>query len=191
MVNNPQTPANTLPFHAHFRRINWRQEYLHIAALFMTACFVAPWMSLTVNYFIDISLVSCLGLTAAHLTTSMILVRILIHRRVTGSLILMSISLLMWVAAGITILLTPSLARAYGNRDDLALIDLFTIDKHARVPGGPVLIVWVVYLWWRGYHLGNVYTTLVRASFIMRLGILSFLWVVISVIKRYVKVCCL
>ncbi len=161
------------------RRTNWRQEYLHLALGLMTICWLASWVTLTLNYFIEISFPTALGLSAVNLLSSLILVRWLMHNRVRGGLILASTMLMMWIAAGITILAIPTVTKAYGNGDPLSLADLFTIDQQERVPGGPIVILWVLFLWWRGYQFGMAYLTLVRTSFGMRLGILGFLWVMI------------
>jgi hypothetical protein len=80
----------------------------------------------------------------------------------------------------LTIMLLPKLAKAYGGDDPLKLAHMFHFDQQARVPVGPMLIVWVLFLWRRGVQFGNAYLTLVRASFGLRLGILSIL--VIAVI---------
>ncbi len=161
----------------HPRPYNWRQEYLHFAVLFMSASWLAGWAALSLNWFLEISLANTLGLVIVHLLTSMILVRWLLHQRRAIRTVALTILAVMWFAAGVTLLLIPSLARAYGNGDTLTLGDMFFIDEYARVPAGPLVILWVMFLWWRGYQLGSVYMTHTRASFSMRLGLLSFVWV--------------
>lgn len=158
------------------RPINWRQEYLHLAVIAMTACWMAGWVTLTLRWFIDITLAAALGITGVHLLCSMIFVRAALRRSFSDRLRLTGALALMWLAAGITALLMPALARAYGD-DALTLGSLFHIDEQHRVPAGPLLVIWVIVLWWRGYQLGAAYMTLVRASFGLRLGILSFLLV--------------
>lgn len=161
------------------RRINWRQEYLHVTLVMMSACWLAGWVALTLGYFVDITFSIALGLSVVHILTSMFFVRWMLFRRADGGLILASVSLLMWGAAAVTVLVTPALVRAYGGQDDLSLHDLFYIDDQTHVPGGPFIILWVLLLWWRGYQFGSAYLTLVRASFGMRLGILAFVWLAI------------
>lgn len=158
------------------RRINWRQEYLHLTTLLMMAFWLAPWIALTLGWFIDLPLLTALEVCIVHLLLSLILVRWLIHRRASHGLTLAALLVLMWVAAGITVLLTPSLAQTYRDQNQLELRNLFYIDQQTHVPAGPLVIFWVLYLWWRSYKLSSVYATLVRASFGMRLGILAFLW---------------
>ncbi len=174
------TPVNTTPDTGSApptrSRVNWRQEYIHLTVGLMMACWLAGWVALTLNWFLEISLATTFGLSAVHLLGSIVLVRWLLHRRTSGNLILATVALVMWIAAGITVLLMPSLARTYGGTDHLTLTALFYIDRQTRVPGGPLVVLWVLFFWWRGYQLGNVYTTLVRASFGMRLGLLGFLW---------------
>lgn len=157
------------------RRINWRQEYLHASIALMTAFWITPWITLSLNWFLEISLSGALGLSAAHLIGSTLLVRWMIHRRATSASMLLYVLVLMWIAAGFTVLVTPALMKSYGGQETLTLRDLFFFDQENRVPAGPLLIGWVLVLWWRGYQLGDTYLTLVRASFGMRLGILSFL----------------
>jgi len=159
------------------RPINWRQEYLHLAVIAMTACWMAGWVALTLRWFMDISLATALGITAAHLLVSMAFVRIAMHRSISSRLTFAGALVLMWLAAGLTALLMPSLARAYGGEDPLTLANLFRIDEQQQVPAGPLIVIWIMLLWWRGYQLGVAYMTLVRASFGLRLGILSFLLV--------------
>jgi hypothetical protein len=172
-ISNPNT---TLP---RPYRINWRQEYLHVALGLMTICWITGWVTLTLNYFIEISFPTALGLSAVNLLSSLIMVRWMMHHRASGNMILVSTMLLMWIAAGITTLAIPTVTKAYGNGDPLSLADLFTIDEQERVPGGPIIILWVLFLWWRGYQFGMAYLTLIRTSFGMRLGILGFLWVMV------------
>jgi hypothetical protein len=157
------------------RSINWRQEYIHIAIVLLTTCWLAAWITLTLNWFIDISLPTTLGLTGAHLLGSTLVVRWSLHRRLDNTFQLVIAMLVTWLAVGITLLLMPSLARAYGGNDPLTLNDLFHFDRQQRVPAGPVVVIWVLFLWWRGSQLGNAYMTVVRASFGMRLGILMLL----------------
>jgi hypothetical protein len=178
MSGNPALPDAT-PAETRHRPVNWRQEYLHLAMSLMTACWLAPWVALTLNWLIDLPSVTALEITVVHLLTSMLLIRGMIYRRTSSGLQLVVILLLMWLAAGMTVLVVPSIARAYGGQEPLHRADLFYFDERARTPGGPLVIFWVLYLWWRGYKIGGIYTTLVRASFTMRLGILSFLWLFI------------
>lgn len=161
------------------RQINWRQEYLRLTVVLMTACWIAGWVALALNVFIKISFSAALGLTAANLLGSLILVRWLVYRHTSGGLIVASVMLLMWIAAGLTLLAIPALVKAYGGKDSVKLVDLFTIDQKGRVPAGPVVIFWVLFLWWRGYQFGSTYLTLVRTAFGMRLGILALMWVMI------------
>jgi hypothetical protein len=157
--------------------MNWRQEYLHLSTALMTACWLAPWLALSLNWFVDISLAKTVGLSAVHLLASMWFIRWGLHRRMDSQIIRLITLLLMLVAALLTLLLAPSLLHAYGGEQQLGLADLFYFDRQERVPAGPILIVWVLILWWRGYQMGSVYLSLVRASFGMRLGIFSFLWI--------------
>ncbi|MBN1201214.1 MAG: DUF4129 domain-containing protein [Anaerolineae bacterium] len=158
------------------RRINWRQEYLHIAVILMTACWLAPWLALSLAYFLEIELSAALGLAVANLLASTLITRRMYHRRTDDGLQTTAILLWMWAAAAATVLVLPLLVKAYGGKDDLTLIDLFYIDRQQRVPGGPLVIAWVLFLWWRGFQLGSIYMTLVRASFGLRLGMLAFFW---------------
>jgi cbb3-type cytochrome oxidase subunit 3 len=157
--------------------VNWRQEYLHLAVILMTACWMSSWVALSLNWFLNISLSSALGLSVVHLAGSMLLVRWLLHRGTEDNLQFTTVLLAMMVAAGVTVLLMPLLARAYGSNDRLALADLFYFDRKERVPAGPLVALLVMFLWWRGAAMGNTYITLVRASFGLRLGILSILLV--------------
>ncbi|NLX10276.1 MAG: DUF4129 domain-containing protein [Chloroflexi bacterium] len=170
------SPAEARPA----RRISWRQEYLHLAVIMMTACWLAPWVALSLSWFMSIDLAAALGLTAMNLLASMLLVRWLQYRRVESRVELAMVLLMMWLAAAIVLVLMPSLARVHGSEERLALRDLFYFDPQQRVPAGPIVIVWVLVLWWRGYRLGSAYMTLVRASFGMRLGILSFFIVILA-----------
>lgn len=179
MTNTPLPLSNPNTALPRPRRINWRQEYLHLALGLMTTCWIAGWVTLTLNIFIEISFPTALGLSAVNLLSSLILVRWMLHRQMGGSMILASAMLLMWIAAGITTLALPTVTKAYGNGDPLSLVDLFTIDEQERVPGGPIIILWVLLLWWRGYQFGMAYLTLVRTSFGLRLGIMGFLWVMV------------
>jgi hypothetical protein len=176
-LERPVSPGSTLIRTSSC--IHWRQEYLHISLVIMSACWLAGWVALTLRYFVDIAFPTALGLSVVHVLISMLVVRWMLFRRLNGGLILATISLLMWLAALFTILITPALVHAYGGHGDLSLGDLFHIDEHERVPGGPIIIFWVLLLWWRGYQLGSTYLTLVRASFGMRLGILAFVWLAI------------
>lgn len=160
------------------RRVNWRQEHLHLTITLMTAFWMAGWVALSLNWFIRISLSTALGLSAVHLLASTVVVRWMVYRRAQGGTILFTVVLLMSTAAGITALLMPQLAHAYDG-GDLKLSSLFYLDREAHVPGGPIVVFWVLLLWWRGYQLGDVYMTLVRASFGLRLGLLSYLWVIL------------
>jgi hypothetical protein len=162
---------------ARHRRADWRQEYLHLAVISMTICWLAPWVALTLGRFIDLSLSSALGLTAAHLLGCWLLVRQMIRRRANSMLILAAVIFCMGIAAGGSVLVLPSIARVYGGGERLTLADLFSIDEHSRVPAGSLVILWTLFLWWRAYQMSAIYATLVRASFGMRLGILSYLWV--------------
>jgi hypothetical protein len=164
---------------ARHHRVNWRQEYLHLAIILMTACWMASWVALTLNWLIDISLSTALGLVMVHLVGSMLLVRWMLYRRVNERHIWISTLLLMGAAAVITALLTPSLAKAYSGENRLTLANLFDLNKPGRAPAGPVVILWVLLLWRRGYQLGSAYFTLVRSTFGMRLGILAFFWALI------------
>jgi hypothetical protein len=159
------------------RPVNWRQEYLHLSVVAMTACWMAGWVALTLRWFIDINLATALGISAAHLLASMAYVRVAMRRSGSSRLMFAGALVLMWVAAGLTALLMPSLARAYGGEEPLTLTRLFQIDEGQQVPAGPLMVIWILILWWRGYQLGTEYMTLVRASFGLRLGILSFLLV--------------
>jgi hypothetical protein len=158
------------------RRVNWRQEYLHLAIILMTSCWVASLVALTLNWLVEIPLSTALGLVLVHLLGSMLLVRWMLYRRIDENRIWIVILLLMCAAAVITVLLTPSLATAYGGEERLGLANLFDLNKPGRAPVGPVVILWVLFLWRRGYQLGGAYFTLVRSSFGMRLGILAFFW---------------
>ncbi len=159
------------------RPFNWRQEYLHLTVLAMTASWLTAWVALSLNWFLEISLANVLGLTAFHLFSSAVIVRVMLHYRARMGLVVSTISLLMWLAAGVTLLLLPTLARAYGDGDQLTLAELFHVDRYARLPAGPVVILWVLLLWGRGLQLTSIYMTHTRASFGMRLGLLSFVWV--------------
>lgn len=173
------TLPDAAPAETPRRPVNWRQEYLHLAMILMTACWLAPWVALTLNWLIDLPAGAALEITLVHLLASMLLIRGLIYRRASSGLQLAAILLAMWLAAGMTVLVIPSIARAYGGQEPLHRADLFYFDQETRTPGGPLVIFWALYLWWRGYKIGGIYTTLVRASFTMRLGILSFLWLFI------------
>jgi hypothetical protein len=109
----------------------------------------------------------------------MLLVRWMLHRRTNGDRLEAIILLSMWIAAGITVLLVPTLARAYDAEKPLKLVALFHPHEETGIPVGLVVIAWVLYLWWRGYKLSRGYISLARAGFGMRLGILAFLWVCI------------
>jgi len=162
------------------RPVNWRQEYLHLAVIAMSACWLAGWVALTLRWFIDISLLEALGLSAAHLLASMAFVRVAARRGVSGRLTWAGAVVFMWLAVGLTLLLMPTLSRAYGGEEPLTLGNLFQLDERQQVPAGPLIVIWIVVLWWRGYQLGSAYMTLVRASFGLRLGILSFLVVALG-----------
>jgi hypothetical protein len=181
MQSQPTAPERLEPAAAprHHRRVNWRQEHLHLAIILMTSCWMASWVALTLNWLIDISLSTALGLVLVHLLGSMFLVRWMLHRRVDEDRIWVSMLLLMCAAAVITALLTPSLAKAYSGEKHLTLANLFDLNKPGRAPAGPIVILWVLLLWRRGYQLGSAYFTLVRSTFGMRLGILAFFWALI------------
>lgn len=174
MLTNPFRTEMTSDAVSH-PPINWRQEYLHLAVILMTACWMSGWVALSLGWFLTISMPTALGLTVVHMVASMLLVRWMVYRGVNNNLQLTTTLLLTWGAAGITVLLTPALTRAYGSSERIALADLFFFDQQERTPGGPFVILWVLLLWWRGASIGNMYTTLVRASFGMRLGLLTLL----------------
>jgi hypothetical protein len=161
------------------RRVNWRQEILHLAVILMTACWMASWVALTLNWLIEISLSTALALVLVHMLGSMFLVRWMLYRRIDHNRIWIWTLVLMCAAGVVTALLTPSLAVAYSGEKRLTLISLFDPNKPGRVPAGPLVILWVFVSWRRGYQLGSAYLTLVRSSFGMRLGILAFFWVMI------------
>jgi hypothetical protein len=182
MVNDQAAPEET---DAHSlspypRRVNWRQEYLHLAVILMTASWMAPWVALILSNFIDFPLIAALQISVVNLLASMFLVRWLLYRRTSDNRIETVVILLMGIAAAITVLLTPSMAQAYDNGGPLQLADLFHASPKTNVfPAGLLVFFWVLYLWWRGYTLSDGYLTLVRASFGMRLGIVAFLWVLV------------
>ncbi|MBN2304879.1 MAG: DUF4129 domain-containing protein [Anaerolineae bacterium] len=162
------------------RPVNWRQEYIHLVVILMTAIWMAGWVTLSLKWFLTISLPTALGLTTIHLLASMLLVRWTIYRRTDVNTRIIATLLLMGAATGITILLTPALARQYDSGIRLTLGDLFHFAEEDRVPGGPAMIFWALFLWWRGAAIGHTYLTLVRASFGMRLGLLSILIVILA-----------
>ena len=174
-ANQPEPPA-TSPGH---RRLNWRQECLHLAIILMAACWMASWMALTLNWLVDMSLSTVLGLVMVHLVGSMLLVRWMLYRRIDENRIWALTLLLMCVAAAVTALFMPLLATAYDGEERLTLATLFNLKKLGRAPAGPVVIFWVLVLWRRGYQLGSAYFTLARSTFGMRLGILAFFWALI------------
>ncbi len=157
----------------------WRQEYLHLTLLLMTMCWLAAWVFLSLNWFLTISLAAALELCFVHLLGCLLVIRVMRHYRRD--------SYIPWVALGLmllsvilTLLVIPSLVTGYRSDHALSLSKLFYFEKRARLPGGPLLIFWVLILWWRGYTIGSQgWISVVRASFGMRLGILSFLWVFI------------
>lgn len=163
-----------LPSGTTRRRINWRQEHLHAAVILMTACWITPWVALTLDWFIELSLATVLGLTVANLVASLLLVRWLTIRRTPDNLLTGAVLLAMWAAAGLVVLVVPSLASGNSSSESVSLADLFLFERRESVPAGPIIILWVLFLWWRGYQLSSVYMTLVRASFGLRLGLLSF-----------------
>lgn len=167
-------PADSLA-HRSSPSLNWRQEYLHLTVILMTGCSLAGWVALSLNWFLTISFATSLGLTLVHLVSSMALIRWMIHRKFSDNLQYTSLLLAMSLAAVLTILIMPALANAYGGMDRLSISDMFYIDRQSRVPAGPIVAVWVLLLWWRGAQVGTAYTTLVRATFGMRLGLLSLL----------------
>ena len=176
MLNRLFPPLN----HQSKRSVNWRQEYLHLAIILMSACWLAVWMALIMGWFLEISLSTSLGLCTVHMLISLLAMRWMIHRRTDPNLQLATLLLLMGIAAAITAVLLPSLARTYGTGERLDLADVFTLDREGRVPAGPFMVLWVLFLWWRGGQIANAYTTLVRASFSVRLGILMLLVVMLS-----------
>lgn len=158
----------------------WRQEYLHLTLLLMTMCWLAAWVFLSLNWFLTISLAATVELCFVHLLGCLLVIRVMRHYRLD--------SYIPWVALGLmvlsvilTLLVIPILVTGYHSDQALKLSNLFYFEKHARLPGGPLLIFWVLMLWWRGYTIGSLgWISVVRASFGMRLGILSFLWVFIA-----------
>jgi len=156
------------------RRVNWRQEYLHLALAAMTVFWLAGWVTLTLNWLIDLPLASALGVTALHLLASTALTRWLVHRRAGANRTYAALLMAAWLAASLTLLLLPSLARASGGLP-LDYRALFTFGGRGRFPAGPPLLAWTVYLWWRGFRLGRPQLTLVRVAFNLRLGLLGLL----------------
>jgi len=162
------------------RRINWRQEYLHITLILMTVCWLVPWLTLIFRLLIEISVPAVLGITAANMLGATLLTRWMEHRRISSGLQTTTILLTMWISAGLTLLILPMVASAYASHDRIAFMDLFYFDRYHRAPVGPVTIILSLLLWWRGFSLGSGYMTLVRASFGVRLGILTFFWAFIA-----------
>jgi hypothetical protein len=157
------------------RRVNRRQEYLHLAVIGMSALWLAPWAAITLKLVLDITLTAALGLCVVHLLPSMVVTRWMHHRRMNANRQMALSLVLMGMAAGITVAATPALAAVHNGEGELTLAVLFDFEGGTRFPAGPVVLLWVFWLWWRGSYLGQSYITLVRASFGLRLGILGFI----------------
>jgi hypothetical protein len=159
--------------------IHWRQEYLHLTMSLMTVCWLAPWIALSLGWFITLPFTNALEIAAPHLIGSTLLVRWLHHRRVSTNrhLIWMAVGLAVAIAA--TLLSMPNIAEIRNTHDALRYSDLFHFEKHSILPVGPFIILWVLFLWGRGSGLGTGHLTVVRTSFNMRLGILAFTWIIL------------
>ncbi len=171
-VNEKLPPVNRPP-------INWRQEYLHITVLLMTALWFSPWMALSLGWFVTISVSTALALGAVHMLIPLLLVRTMRYRQTAPRRKALFTALIMVLVVSITVLLMPQLVTEYRTENRIEVESLFHFGKSSRVPAGPLLLLWILLLWGRGSRMAHVYVTLVRASFGMRLGILAFFWVLV------------
>jgi hypothetical protein len=179
MTNHPAPPELNLAA-AHARPVNWRHEYLHLTVILMNACWIAPWITLITGKFVEVSLNIVLEISTFHLLVSLLFARWALHRQIHPSRIEARAILLMFSAAGLTVLFAPAWVQAHDGTGALTLLDLFrTTAKTNGVPVGLLIVFWALYVWRRGYRLSSGYITLVRASFGLRLGIVAFLWVLI------------
>lgn len=175
-MNKIQPPTNPAASHT---LINWRQEYLHITVLLMTALWFSPWIALSLGWFVTISVSTALALGMIHMLIPLLLIRVMRYRQTSPHRTVLFTVVTMIVAAGITVLLMPQLVTEYRTEDRIETTSLFTFDNGSRIPAGPLLLLWILLLWARASRMSRVYVTLVRASFGMRLGILAFFWVLI------------
>jgi hypothetical protein len=176
MVGNPprSEPA------PRTRPVNWRQEYLHLTVILMNVCWIAPWITLIVGQFVDLSLNTVLEISTPHLLASLLFVRWALHRRIRSDRIEIGVILLMALTAGLTVLSAPSWIHAHDHSGSLELADLFRTGSRTNgAPAALLIVIWTLYLWWRSYRLSSGYITLVRASFGLRLGIVALLWALI------------
>lgn len=171
----------------NLRHLKWRHEVLYLCVAAMEVCWLYPWVllgnralgggtrqSLILPPFV-------LLLTALYLTRALPKLALAMH----WNRVIIALS----AAAACLVTLKYHLYGQYSWFDLTWLWDMVIAlaDLANAIPAGMLVIVVVLYLWWRGISLGQQTLTSAKVGFYFRLGIVAFVWYLLLTIFGLVQ----
>jgi hypothetical protein len=156
--------------------LKWRQEVLYLSVAAMEACWLYPWFLLGHRMLGD----------STHLPPILSLfVPLLVALYLTRALLKLQLEM-RWnrVIIALSAVVACLVAPKYYLYGQYSLLDPAWLWNMARalanlanaIPVEILVIVLVLYLWWRGISLGQQSLTFAKVGFYFRLGIVAFIW---------------
>ena len=160
----------------NLRGLKWRQEVLYLSVAAMEVCWLYPWFLLGYRMLDDNTHPSSVLFLLAPLLAALYLTRALprLDLEMRWNRVIIALSAVVACLAALKYHLYPQrslLDPAWLWDMVLALAGLAN-----AIPAGALVIVAVLYLWWRGISLGQQSLTFQKVGFYFRLGIVAFIW---------------
>jgi hypothetical protein len=158
------------------RGLRWRQEVLYLSVAAMEACWLYPWFLLGHRM---------LGDSTHPPSILFLFVPLLVALYLTRTLLKLQLEM-RWnrVIIALSAVVACLVAPKYYLYGQYSLLDPTWLWNMARaladlanaIPVEILVIVLVLYLWWRGISLGQQSLTFAKVGFYFRLGIVTFIW---------------
>ena len=161
----------------NLRGVKWRQEVLYLSVASMEICWLYPWFLLGHRLLGDSSHQASILFLFVPLLAALYLTRALprLHLEMHWNRVIIAL----WAVVACLAALKYYLYHQYSLLDPAWLRDMARALANVMnaIPGGILVIVVVVlYLWWRGISLGQQSLTFAKVGFYFRLGIVVFIW---------------
>jgi hypothetical protein len=160
----------------NLRGLKWRQEVLYLSVAAMEVCWLYPWFLLGYRMLDDNTHPSSALSLLLPLLAALYLTRALprLHLEMRWNRVIVALSAVVACLSA----LKYHLYRSYFLLDPAWLWDLVLAlaGLANAIPAALLVVVAVLYLWWRGISLGQQSLTFEKVGFYFRLGIVAFIW---------------